>query len=88
MNLDRESPHFTKALVSLVLAMAEIKKAGVTGDAAYEILSNRAGQALLDASKCPDFTLDRGHLFGEHLDPDPKRNEQAKEDLISFLKTL
>lgn len=88
MNLDRESPHFTKALVSLVLAMAEIKKAGVTGDAAYEILSNRAGQALLDASKCPDFTLDRGHLFGEHLDPDPKRNEQAKEELISFLKTL
>lgn len=88
MNLDHESPNFTKALVSLVIAMAEIKKAGVTGDAAYEILSTRAGQALLDASKCPDFTLDRGHLFGEHLDPDPKKNDQAKEDLISFLKTL
>ena len=88
MNLDHESPHFTKALVSLVIAMAEIKKAGVTGDAAYEILSDRAGQALLNASKCPDFTLDRGHLFGEHLDPDPAKNDQAKEDLISFLKTL
>lgn len=88
MNMDHESPHFTKALVALVIAMAEIKKAGVTGDAAYEILTTRAGQALLKASKCPDFTLDRGHLFGEHLDPDPKKNDQAKEDLISFLKTL
>jgi hypothetical protein len=42
----------------------------------------------MDASKCPDFVLDKGHLFGETLDPDATKNKQAKEDLIAFLKTL
>ncbi|MDB6120430.1 MAG: hypothetical protein JWO08_4211, partial [Verrucomicrobiaceae bacterium] len=89
MNIDRDSPNFIRGLVSLVLAMAEIKKENKKGDEAYEILARRAGDPLLDASKCKDFTLDRGHLFGETLDTtSPEANDKAKEDLIAFLKTL
>ena len=88
MSMDPTSKNVPKAVVSLVLAMAEIKKRGLTGDEAWEVFSRRAGQPLMDASKCPDFVLDRGHLFGETLDPDPVKNDQAKEDLIAFLKIL
>jgi len=88
MNLDPESSKTPKALVSLILAMAEIKKHGFVGETAWGVLEQRAGQALMDASKCPDFVLDRGHLFGETLDPDREKNDQSKEDLIAFLKTL
>ena len=49
---------------------------------ALEIFEREAGQALLEASKCPDFVLDRGHWFGERLSPDEKR------DLKAFLLTL
>jgi len=82
MSMDPESPKLPKAVLSLVLAMAEIKKQGLTGDEAYQLFIRRAGQPLLDASKCPDFVMDRGHLFGESL------SDTEKQDLIAFLKTL
>ena len=82
MSMDPGSPKLPKAVLSLVLAMAEIKKQGITGDQAYEVFIQRAGQPLLDASKCPDFVMDRGHLFGESL------SDAEKQDLIAFLKTL
>ncbi len=88
MSMDPTSKNLPTALVKLVVGMAEIKKKGLTGDAAWEVFKRQAGQPLMDASKCPDFVLDRGHLFGETLDPDPVKNDQAKEDLIAFLKTL
>ncbi len=88
MNLDPTSPKIPNALVSMTLAIAEIKKGHLEGDSAFDLFMERAGRPLLDASKCPDFVLDRGHLFGEVLDPDPAKNDQAKEDLIAFLKTL
>lgn len=88
MSINPESPDFAKGLVTMVLAMAEIKKQGLSGEKAWALFAKQAGQPLMEASKCPDFVLDRGHLFGENLDPDPVKNEQAKEDLISFLKTL
>ena len=65
-----------------------IKKKNLLGEEAWEVFKAKAGQALMDASKCPDFILDKGHLFGETLDADPNRNREAKEDLIAFLKTL
>jgi hypothetical protein len=37
---------------------------------------------LLEASKCPDLIVDRGHTFGNNLTPDDKRA------LIEFLKLL
>jgi mono/diheme cytochrome c family protein len=88
MNMDPTSPKLPKAIVSMILATAEIKKHKLVGEAAWKVFSAQAGQALMDASKCPDFVLDRGHLFGETLDPDPKKNDEEKEALIAFLKTL
>jgi hypothetical protein len=47
-----------------------------------KVFEETAGPALMKASKCPDFVLDRGHYFGETL------SDQEKKDLIAFLKTL
>lgn len=88
MNLDPDSPKLPGALASMVLAIADIKQKHLTNNAAWNTFSTEAGEPLLEASKCPDFVLDRGHAFGETLDSDPQANEQDKEDLIAFLKTL
>lgn len=89
MNLDPDKrSKVVPALIALLKAMAEIKEQNLEGEEAYKVLAAQAGQPLMDASKCPDFVLDRGHYFGETLDPDPKKNDEAKEALISFLKTL
>ena len=70
------------ALVALIRATVQIKKQNLTGEEAYKVLAEVAGQPLMEASKCPDFVLDRGHWFGEFL------TDAEKEDLIAFLKTL
>lgn len=49
---------------------------------ALDEFQQEAGPALLKASKCPDFVLDRGHWFGEALTDDEKRQLKA------FLATL
>lgn len=49
---------------------------------ALQVFQAEAGQPLLEASKCPDFVLDRGHWFGEGLTTEEKTNLKA------FLKTL
>jgi hypothetical protein len=83
MNLDPDKrAEFVQALVALVRAIGEINRQGLTGDAAYQVLSERAGPALIAASKVPDMVLDRGHWFGEFL------TDEEKEALIVFLKTL
>jgi hypothetical protein len=83
MNIDPEKrDKLPAAIVALLRAMAEIKQKDLTGDAAYAVLKETAGPALLAASKVPDFVLDRGHWFGENLSP------ADKEALIAFLKTL
>jgi hypothetical protein len=46
------------------------------------VFEREAGEALLSVSKCPDFVLDRGHWFGEHL------TVEEKAELKAFLKTL
>jgi mono/diheme cytochrome c family protein len=89
MNMDPEKrAKVGPALVGLLRALARIKKEGLTGEQAYQVLAADAGPALIAASKCPDFVLDRGHYFGETLTEDPKLNDEAKEALIAFLKTL
>ncbi|MFD0894705.1 MFS transporter [Luteolibacter ambystomatis] len=89
MNLDPEKgPATARGVVAMVRASQEIRKRNLKGDEACMLFERLAGEPLMEASRCPDFVLDRGHLFGEVLDPDPLKNNQAKEDLISFLKTL
>jgi len=50
--------------------------------AALAAFQQEAGPALLKASKCPDFVLDRGHWFSQGLPDDEKRQLKA------FLETL
>jgi hypothetical protein len=76
------------ALVALLRASAQIQKQHLVGEEAYAVIAKQAGPALIAASKCPDFVLDHGHYFGEVLDPDPAKNDETKEALIAFLKTL
>lgn len=83
MNIDPEkTDKLPAAIAGLVRALGEINRRGLTGDAAYEVFSARAGPALIAASKCPDMVLDRGHWFGEFL------SDEDKESLIAFLKTI
>lgn len=83
MNIDPEkSREVAAAGVALAKAMIRIKRERLTGDAAYAVLREVAGEALVAASKCPDFVLDRGHWFGEALD------SKEKEDLVAYLKTF
>ncbi|HVF71359.1 MAG TPA: cytochrome c [Chthoniobacterales bacterium] len=76
------------AVVALLKASVQIQKQRLTGEEAYAVIAKQAGPALIAASKCPDFVLDHGHYFGDVLDPDSARNDEAKEALIAFLKTL
>jgi hypothetical protein len=82
MNIDPESESFAKAVAAMTLALAENRVKHLDGLAAYQAFIERAGPSLIDASKCPDFELDRGHLFGEAL------SDKEKNELIAFLKTL
>ncbi|MFO1434658.1 MAG: hypothetical protein U1F76_32010 [Candidatus Competibacteraceae bacterium] len=44
---------------------------------------------LLDANKCPDFVVNRGHYFGtDYFKEEPGLNDADKRALIEFLKTL
>jgi hypothetical protein len=84
------------AVVALLKASVYIQKHHLVGEEAYGVIAKEAGAALMAASKCPDFVLDHGHYFGETLNEDPKepteawekKNNELKEALIAFLKTL
>ena len=89
MNLDpAKHDKVAPALVALLRASARIQRERLTGEEAYAVIAKQAGPALMAASKCPDFVLDHGHYFGEVLDTDPAKNDEAKQALIAFLKTL
>jgi len=46
-------------------------------------------RAMLEMSRCPDLVINKGHYFGSSLMPDePGLSDDAKRDLIGFLKTL
>jgi len=97
MNIDpTRRSKVAPALVALLKASVQIKKQHLVGEEAYAVIAKQAGPALMAASKCPDFVLDHGHYFGETLNEEPKtnseewekKNDEAKEALIAFLKTL
>jgi hypothetical protein len=89
MNLDpAKRDRVGPALIALLRASAQIQKQHLVGEEAYAVIAKQAGPKLIAASKCPDFVLDRGHYFGDVLEEDPTKNDEAKEALIAFLKTL
>jgi len=83
MNMNPEAP-LGKTLRSATALVRGIylAKRQHSEEAQLRVFQAEAGQALLEASKCPDFVLDRGHWFAEPLTPDEKKQLKA------FLKRL
>lgn len=86
MNLNPEAPvlDLLEAGSGLLRGVLRVRRDGLTDDRfeALVAFQQEAGPALLKASKCPDFVLDRGHWFGETLP------EGEKRQLKAFLETL
>ncbi len=86
MSLNPQAPlgDLVRAMSGMTRGLMRIRKEGLpdTNGVALRAFEAEAGLALLKASKCPDFVLDRGHWFAEGLSDDQKRALKA------FLKTL
>jgi hypothetical protein len=85
-NLDPDKMYkVLKALALAIWTTKELKKLDLDDSEdqkkAHE-LRNKLGQTLLDASKCPDLVMDRGHYTAAALTP------KEQQDLIDLLKTF
>jgi hypothetical protein len=59
-----------------------------TDEQARKVFANLV-EPLLEASKCPDFVVNRGHYFGtDYFKEEPGLSDEDKRALIEFLKTL
>ncbi|HKT97964.1 MAG TPA: hypothetical protein VJS30_15745, partial [Paraburkholderia sp.] len=87
MNINPDAPtvDLLNAVAGLTRGVLLMQRDDDPKDHSFKALDEfqrEAGPALLKASKCPDFVLDRGHWFGESLTADEKRQLKA------FLETL
>ncbi len=86
MNINPDAPTFDllSAVAGLSRGVLRVRRDDPKDGSfrALDEFQQEAGPALLKASKCPDFVLDRGHWFGESLTDDEKRQLKA------FLETL
>ena len=79
----RKVDDFAKLLIDSVKVMKDIKREGLTGDAATQRwLASNVVKDLYALNSCPDFIEDRGHYFGTDL---PDADKRA---LIEYLKTF
>jgi hypothetical protein len=59
-----------------------------TDEEARKVFANLV-DPLLNASKCPDFVVNRGHYFGtDYFREEPGLSDEDKQALIAFLKTM
>jgi hypothetical protein len=79
----RKAGHLAKLLIDSVKVMKDIKRDGLSGDAATQRwLASPVVKELYGLNSCPDFIEDRGHYFGTDL---PDADKRA---LIEYLKTF
>ncbi len=71
----------TKLIAKVQADLLKIKLNHLNSDEGRKVVSNLVPD-LLQASKCPDFVLDRGHYFGTQL---PDADKRA---LIEYMKTF
>lgn len=86
-NLELDGPgkarKLARLLIDSVKVMKDIKRQGLTGDAATQRwLASDVVQDLYGLNSCPDFIEDRGHYFGTDL---PDADKLA---LIEYVKTF
>jgi hypothetical protein len=86
MNINPDAPtvDLLNAVAGLTRGVLLMQRENLQEDSfkALGDFQREAGPALLKASKCPDFVLDRGHWFAQTLTDDEKRQLKA------FLETL
>ncbi|HEY7306474.1 MAG TPA: hypothetical protein VH601_20280 [Bryobacteraceae bacterium] len=59
-----------------------------TDEQARRVFANLVGP-LMDANKCPDYVVNRGHYFGtDKFSEEPGLSDNDKRALIEFLKTM
>jgi hypothetical protein len=59
-----------------------------TDEQARAVFMNLVGP-LMNASKCPDYVVNRGHYFGtDKFSEEPGLSDDDKRALIEFLKTM
>jgi hypothetical protein len=79
----RKAGDLARLLIDSVKVMKDIKRQGLTGDAATKRwLESNVVKELYRLNTCPDFIEDRGHYFGTDL-PDAD-----KKALIEYIKTF
>jgi hypothetical protein len=79
----RKDKDLASLLIESVKVMKDIKKQGLTGEAARDRwLESDVVRKLYALNSCPDFIEDRGHEFGTDL---PDADKRA---LIEYLKTF
>jgi hypothetical protein len=79
----RKAGDLASLLIDSVKVMKDIKRQGLTGDAATQRwLESPVVERLYAVNSCPDFIEDRGHYFGTDL-PDAD-----KVALIEYVKTF
>lgn len=75
------------AITSLTRASFEIKFKGLKGEVARDRFMELAAKDLVQASKCPDMTVNRGHYFGTKYSRSKVGFTQAEQEaLIEYLK--
>lgn len=75
------------AITSLTRATFEIKFKGLKGEVARDRFMELAAKDLVQASKCPDMTVNRGHYFGTKYSRNKVGFTQAEQEaLIEYLK--
>jgi hypothetical protein len=85
-NLDPEKMDKTVAALKLAIwTTKELKKLDPNNkedQKKAEALRTKLGETMLEASKCPDLVMDRGHYTAAALTP------KEQQDLIDLIKTF
>lgn len=73
-----------KAVLTTLTALGEAKSKHLSPEDTARLMREKVAPALLDASRCPDFVMDKGHDFPWFS----KMTDDDKRCLIELLKTL
>jgi len=72
-------------IAKLSFASAQVNAKSLTGQAALDTFMSIAAKPLIDASKCNDMVVNRGHYFGSKF-LSQSITDKDQNDLIEFLK--
>jgi hypothetical protein len=89
-DLGRRAEHERKVIALLKELKRDLDRLppNASDEQARQVFVNLIGP-LMDASKCPDYVVNRGHYFGtDKFSEEPGLNDDDKKSLIEFLKTM